>query len=87
MRHSSHKHDPSKSMVDANYNFKPNHYSSGRSGHNGAARPEIPMEADHRSARNGFGDVLLRHDGAAVEEAAGGEEFGVEQGGACGATN
>jgi len=32
-------------------------------------------------AGNGFGEVSLRDGGAAIEEAAGGEEFGVEQGG------
>jgi len=37
---------------------------------------------------DGFGDVLILHCGAAVlEEAAGGEEFGVEQGGAGGAAD
>src|SRR5258708_19342287 len=39
------------------------------------------------SAGDGFGDALIRHRGAAVEEAAGGEEFGVEKGGAGGTAN
>src|SRR5260370_19536731 len=39
------------------------------------------------SAGDGFGDALIRHRGAAVEEAAGGEEFGVEKGGAGGSGN
>ena len=32
-------------------------------------------------AGDGFGEVLVAHGGAGLEEAAGGEEFGVEQGG------
>ena len=37
-----------------------------------------------RSLRNGFGDVLILCGDAVLKEAAGGEEFGVEQGGAGG---
>src|SRR5260370_16980638 len=39
------------------------------------------------SAGDGFGDALIRHRGAAVEEAAGGEGVGVEKGGAGGTAN
>src|SRR5437667_606211 len=40
-----------------------------------------------RLAGDGFGDALILHGGAAIEEAAGGEEFGVKQGGASSAAN
>ncbi len=41
----------------------------------------------YRLARDGFGEMGLARGDAAVEEAAGGEEFGVEQGGAGGAAD
>ena len=40
-----------------------------------------------RLAGDGFGDALILHGSAAIEEAAGGEEFGVKQGGASSATD
>ena len=39
------------------------------------------------SARNGFGEARLARGSAVLEEAAGGEEFGVEEGGAGGAAD
>jgi len=38
-------------------------------------------ETRYRSAGDGLGDVLFAYGGAVLEEAAGGQEFGVEQGG------
>jgi hypothetical protein len=47
----------------------------------------VPSESDFWLARDGLGDALIRHGGAAIEKAASGEEFGVEQGGAGGAAD
>ena len=43
-----------------------------------------PENRRTRLAGYGFGDVLFAHGGAMIEEAASGEELGVEQGGASG---
>ena len=52
------------------------------------ARPcKISSETDYGLAGDGFGEVGLARGAAVLEEAAGGEEFGVEQGGAGGSAD